>query len=159
MSRALELDSQSFVLLHMGDRRFALPASRVAELVPLGRIHTFPHTTPLIEGVLLRRGHIVPVCDFAQILLKSRPPARRYYLIVRRKFDVGAEWTALPVTGECELIASEMLPATGDHPLHVAGWLSHDGEVVEVLDLEQLNTDLEAQALGGLVAEAQEERV
>jgi len=80
-------------------------------------------------------------------------------LIVRRKFDVGAEWTALPVTGECELIASEMLPATGDHPLHVAGWLSHDGEVVEVLDLEQLNTDLEAQALGGLVAEAQEERV
>jgi chemotaxis signal transduction protein len=138
MNRVLELDAQSFVLLHMGERRFALPASVVAELVPLGRIHAFPHTTPRIEGVLVRRGHIIPVCDFAPILLKDRLPPRRYYLIARRHLDTGTEWTALPVTGQCELIASEMLPATGDHPPHVAGWLSHDGEVVEVLDLEQL---------------------
>src|SRR5207245_10132819 len=83
MTRVLELDAQSFVLLHMRERRFALPANIVAELVPLGRIYTFPHTTPRIEGVLVRRGHIVPVCDFAQVLLKDRLPARRYYLIAR----------------------------------------------------------------------------
>ena len=145
MNRVLELDSQSFVLMHMGERRFALPANLVAELVPLGRIHAFPHTTPQIEGVLVRRGHIVPVCDFAQVLLKDRLPARRYYLIARRHFDTGTEWTALPVSGECELIASEMLPATGEHPPHVAGWLSHDGEVVEVLDLERLAPGPESQ--------------
>lgn len=138
MNRVLELDTQSFVLLHMGERRFALPANVVAELVPLGRIHAFPHTMPRIEGVLVRRGHIVPVCDIAQMLLKDRAPARRYYLIARRRFETGSEWVALPVTGECELMASEMLPATGEHPPHVAGWLSHGGEVVEVLDLERL---------------------
>lgn len=159
MTRVLELDAQSFVLLHMGERRFALPANIVAELVPLGRIYTFPHTTPRIEGVLVRRGHIVPVCDFAQVLLKDRLPARRYYLIARRHYDTGTEWTALPVTGECELIASEMLPATGEHPPHVAGWLSHGGEVVEVLDLERLAPGPEALASAEAVGAGHREHV
>ncbi len=135
MSTATEVVGQSFVLLHLGGRRFALPAEIVAELVPPGRMFTFPHTTENLEGVLVRRGHIVPICDFAQCLLGEQLVDKRYFLIARRHFPLGSEWMALPVTGECELISSEMLPATGEHPPHVAGWLSHQGEVVEVLNL------------------------
>lgn len=138
MNATLEVVAQSFVLLHLGGRRFALPAEVVAELVPPGRIFTFPHTTENLEGVLVRRGHIIPVCDFAQCLLGERLTDNRYYLIARRHFPLGNEWMALPVTGQCELITAEMLPATGEHAPHVAGWLSHEGEIVEVLDLARL---------------------
>lgn len=138
MNAAVEVVAQSFVLLHLGGRRFALPAEIVAELVPPGRVFTFPHTTEHLEGVLVRRGHIVPICDFAQCLLGERLTDNRYYLIARRHFPFGSEWLALPVTGECELISAEMLSATGEHSAHVAGWLSHEGEIVEVLDLARL---------------------
>lgn len=138
MNAAVEVVAQSFVLLHLGERRFALPADIVAELVPPGQFFTFPHATKHLEGVLVRRGHIVPICDFAQCLLGEPLADNRYYLIARRHFPSGSEWTALPVTGECELISAEMLPATGEHAPHVAGWLSHEGEIVEVLDLTRL---------------------
>jgi chemotaxis signal transduction protein len=138
MNSVLDSGAQAFVLLHLGGRRFALPSEIVAELVPPGRAFTFPHTTENLEGVLVRRGHIVPICDFAQCLLGEHLTDKRYFLIARRRFPLGNEWIALPVTGDCELISAEMLPATGEHSPHVAGWLSYHGEIVEVLDLTRL---------------------
>ena len=64
----------SFVLLQVGDHRFALPADIVAELAPPVRLHTFPHTSPLLAGVIVRRGHIVPVYDVAPTLLGRSLP-------------------------------------------------------------------------------------
>ncbi len=49
-----------------------------------------------------------------------------------------SEWVALPVTGDCELIIAEMIPASEADLPHVAGWLSHDGDVIEVLNLAAL---------------------
>ncbi len=137
MNLAAELETQSFILLHVGERRFALSAEDVGELMQPGQIHRFPHRTDHVEGVLVRRGRIVPVCDIAQPLIGGRI-ARRFYLIATRVYPSAKEWVALPVSGECELIAAEMTPASGEHPPHVAGWLSHEGEMIEVLNLEQL---------------------
>ncbi len=137
MNLTAELESQSFVLLHVGERRFALSAEDVGELVQPGRIHRFPHRTEHVEGVLVRRGRIVPVCDIAQTLIGGRI-SRRFYLIAARSYPSAKEWVALPVSGECELIAAEMTAASGEHPGHVAGWLSHEGEMIEVLNLERL---------------------
>ncbi|HEY4906926.1 MAG TPA: hypothetical protein VIH74_05700, partial [Candidatus Acidoferrum sp.] len=50
----------------------------------------------------------------------------------------GTEWIALPVTGDCELIFAEMIPASEADLPHVAGWLSHNGDVIEVLNLNAL---------------------
>lgn len=138
MSELLELELQTFVLLRIGERRFALPSSRIAELVPLAHVHHFPHHTPRIEGVLLRRGRLVPVCDVSEELIGRRLTARRFYLFTLRHFLSGMEPVAIPVTGECELIHAEMTLASGDHPSHVQGWISHDGQVIEVLDLDHL---------------------
>jgi hypothetical protein len=44
----------------------------------------------------------------------------------------------MPVTGECELINAEMMAAVESDAPHVAGWLSHDGDVIEVLNLDAL---------------------
>lgn len=138
MSAPVELELASFVLLRLGERRFALIASEIAELVPPSRVFRFPHRTAELEGVILRRGRIVPVCDVSEQLIGTKLTSRRFYLIAMRHFGEQAEWLALPVTGECELIDAEMTPAGAEDSPHVAGWLSHGGEVIEVLNLEAL---------------------
>lgn len=133
-----DLGSQSFVLLRLGDRRFAVVAGQIAELVAPSRIFRFPHKTANVEGVILRRGRIVPVCDMAEKLIGTALLNRRFYLIAVRNYGEKAEWVALPVTGECELIAAEMSPANDADTPHVAGWISHDGDVIEVLNIDAL---------------------
>jgi chemotaxis signal transduction protein len=137
MARA-DLGSQSFVLLRLGDRRFAVLASQIAELVAPCRIFRFPHKTSSVEGVILRRGRIIPVVDLAGKLVGKNVLNRRFYLIAVRNYGEKSEWLALPVTGECELIAAEMSPAGESDSAHVAGWISYDGDVIEVLNIDAL---------------------
>jgi hypothetical protein len=88
MTSVTETGLQSFVLLRLGERRFALPASKVAELIAPSRIFRFPHKSPALEGVILRRGRMIAVCDIAEQLTGKTPrcapiqPAR--YTQVRR---------------------------------------------------------------------------
>ncbi len=138
MTVSTELNLQSFVMLRLGERRFAVSASQIAELVAPSRIFRFPHRTPKMEGVILRRGRIVPVCDVSETLLGKRLSSRRFYLITARQYGTQREWVAMPVSGECELIHAEMMAAGESDAPHVAGWLSHNGEVIEVLNLDTL---------------------
>jgi chemotaxis signal transduction protein len=138
MMVSTELELQSFVLLRLGERRFAVAANQIAELVAPSRVFRFPHRTPKLEGVILRRGRIVPVCDISEMLLGKKLTSRRFYLIAVRNYGTQKEWVAVPVTGECELINAEMTATTESDAPHVAGWLSHDGDVIEVLNLNAL---------------------
>ncbi len=138
MTVATELELQAFVLLRLGERRFAVAANQIAELVAPSRVFHFPHRTENIEGVILRRGRIVPVCDVAKVLIGTTLIARRLYLVAVRHYGTQTEWVALPVTGECELINSEMTAAGESDAPHVAGWLSHDGDVIEVLNIDAI---------------------
>jgi chemotaxis signal transduction protein len=131
--------SASYVLFPLGKKRFALPAGCVTELARPDHLHAFPHTTPLLTGVLVRRGHIIPVCDVAQVLIGPDAPPRKFYLIATRKFDgAKSEWTAIPVTGECELTNAELHPRTAALPEYVTGLLSLQDEIVEVVSLEKM---------------------
>jgi chemotaxis signal transduction protein len=138
MTLATEFAPQSFVLLRLGERRFAIAATEVAELVAPSRIFRFPNRTPKLEGVILRRGRIIPVCDVAESLLGRSLASRRFYLIAVRRYANQSEWVALPVTGDCELIIAEMTPASETDAPHVSGWISHNGEVIEALNLGAL---------------------
>src|SRR5438477_10526489 len=133
MTVSTELELRSFVLLRLGERRFAVSATQIAELVAPSRVFRFAHRTPKLEGVILRRGRIVPVCDVSEILLGKRWTSRRFYLIAVRNYGPQREWVALPVTGECELINAVMMSAGEYDAQFVAGWLTHDDEVIEVL--------------------------
>jgi chemotaxis signal transduction protein len=134
-----DLGSQAFVLLRLGDRRFAVAASLIAELVAPSRIFRFPHRTVSVEGVILRRGRIIPVVDIAEALIGKNVANRRFYLIAVRNYGEKSEWLALPVTGECELIAAEMSSAGESDSRLVAGWISYDGDVIEVLNIDALS--------------------
>ena len=60
MTLQSECGPQAFVLLRLGDRRFAVASSQIAELVAPSRLFRFPHRSAAVEGVILRRGRIVP---------------------------------------------------------------------------------------------------
>jgi len=143
MTVSAEIELQSFVLLRLGERRFAVSAKQIAELVAPSRVFRFPHRTPRLEGVILRRGRIVPVCDVSEVLIGKRLTSRRFYLIAVRNYGTQREWIAIPVTGECELINAEMMAAVEPDAPHVGGWLSHDGDVIEVLNLDTLTPGTE----------------
>jgi chemotaxis signal transduction protein len=138
MSWMDQADTRSCVLLRLGERRFALAAEQVAELAAPSRVFRFAHRTPEIDGVILRRGRVVPVCEVAERLTGKRLANRRFYLIAARRHDQTMDWIAIPVSGQCELIQADLTPAGPDDFPHVAGWLSHAGEVIEVLNLNAL---------------------
>src|ERR1700736_5760579 len=91
-----QTDSESFVLLRLAERRFAVAAGDIAELVAPSRVFCLPHHTKEIEGVLLRRARVF------------------------------------------ELTLAEMVPPSEADLPHVSGWLSHAGDVIEVLNLNAL---------------------
>ena len=111
-----EIALQSVVLLRLGERRFAIAATQISELVAPSRLFKFPHQSPRVEGVILRRGRIVPVCEVAERLLGKKLSARRFYLIAVRNYGTHPEWVAIPVTGECELINAEVTDEPNDPP-------------------------------------------
>lgn len=138
MNAASQPVQPSFVILQVGERRFALPASIVAELAPPVRLHCFPHDSPSILGVIVRRGHIVPVYDAASALGVPDSSTQRFYLITRRRIGKAAEFGAIPVNGDCELAVGDLQPAAADRPSCVSGMLQFDEELLDVFDLDLL---------------------
>lgn len=130
--------SPSFVVLQIGSRRFALPSETVVELAPPVRLHRFPHTSPLLAGVIVRRGRIVPVYDAASLLVGCSWSAQRFYLIARRQANNAGDLGAIAVSGECELASGEVLPPPADRSAWVAGTLALKDDLVEVLDFSAL---------------------
>jgi chemotaxis signal transduction protein len=126
----------SFVVFQVGTRRVALSRESVAELIASPLLFSFPHTTPLITGVVLRRGQIVPVLDLGPGLLGAPSPPARFFLVVERHISDIPQRCAIPVQGECELVAGIMLPTAGRDEF-VSGCLELNKEQIEVLDLEK----------------------
>ncbi len=127
----------SFVVFPLCGRRFALPATDVVELSRTGSVHLIPHDTPSLVGILVRRGQVLPVWDLAPALLGTEEPTLKYCLITKRNF-AGEEWTAIPVSGECQMLRSELLPPPEGAGAHVCGALQLDGETIEVIDLAEV---------------------
>jgi len=140
MSATTAIAKDSFVVLQLGGRRFALAAEIVSELAPPVRLNEFPHQTPVVSGVIVRRGRMIPVYDVAPALIGKRSPASRFYLVATRRFHSNAELSAIPVDGECELVNAELLPTPDDSPKYVAGMLAVGDGRIEVLDFEKLVT-------------------
>jgi chemotaxis signal transduction protein len=128
----------SFVILEIGHRRFALPSETVVELAPPVRLHRFPHTSPLLAGVIVRRGRIVPVYDAASLLVGHKSSAQRFYLIAHRRLNQATDLGAIAVNGECELASGEIQPPGQNRSAWIAGTLQLRNDSVDVLDFSAL---------------------
>lgn len=65
-----------FLLFHLGDDRYALPAAQVAEVLPMVGIKQFPQAPLGVAGSLNYRGTPVPVLDLSALTL-GVPAERR----------------------------------------------------------------------------------
>jgi chemotaxis signal transduction protein len=128
----------SFVLLHIGERRFAFPAGLVTELAPAVRLHRFPHTSSHLLGVIMRRGKIVPVYDQRSVFGAKRSSANLFYLLAECNFGAARELFAVPINGESVLVSGELQPSENVGPEYVAGFIAVAGERIDVLDLNAL---------------------
>jgi len=95
MTIVAEIALESFVLLRLGERRFALRAANIVELIAPSRVFRFPNHTAALEGVILRRGKIIPICDVSEHLVGTKMAVRRFYLIATRLFGTQKESIAL----------------------------------------------------------------
>ena len=139
MSAPTELMEANYVLLRVGERRFALPADGVEELASASRLDKFPHTTAGIDGVIVRRKRVLAVRDVASLLIGRALVVHRFYLIVRRRSGTSAELEAIPVSGDCELLGGVIaLPPREDSPPYFAGSIDLAGDQIPLLDLDKL---------------------
>lgn len=152
MTLAAQSERASFVLLRIGNRRFALPSRNIVELAPPVRLHTFPHASKFVAGVIVRRGRIVPVYDVAPLLTGRESSLHRFYLVADVAIGTENEASAIPVTGECELASGDVEPRGESDPEYFTGKLPVDDQAVNVLNLESLV------AAGAAHAQAQEAR-
>jgi len=136
VSAELREQVPSFVVTRIGSRRIALPSAGIAELILSPQLHRFPHTTPLIVGVVLRRGRVLPVLDVALSLLGVPSTAAKFCLVIERHVANIPDRYAIPVEGECELVTGVMSPPKDENGFAI-GFLDIAGEPIEVLDLEK----------------------
>ena len=97
-------------------------------------VYSFPHTMRSLEGVLVRRGEVIPVCDLRGAF---RHGANASLCDCRCNYAGRAETVAIPVSGDCELVQGER----GDAPeqlLSSAGLLRTGGRTIPLLDLDQV---------------------
>lgn len=60
-------DPVELVVFPLGSERYAVPASQVRGVVPLGEVTPVPCTPPSILGVVSHRGRVLPVIDLREV--------------------------------------------------------------------------------------------
>ena len=65
-----------FLIFELGRDRYALPASHIAEVLPVVRIKRVPHSPPGVIGVFDYHGTPVPAIDLSELTL-GRPAVSR----------------------------------------------------------------------------------
>ncbi len=128
-------DTTRFVTFPLGEERYALDSSQVKELLMPSRVHSFPHTMQALEGVLVRRGSAIPVCDLGKAF--GHDTQRTLYMVARCNYAGRAETVAIPVSGGCELVRGKRIEAPEEVPFG-AGLLCTGGTTVPLLDLDQV---------------------
>lgn len=142
MSGTAETPLKSYVIVPIGSRRFSVAAESIVELISIGNLQWFPHRTPWISGVIVRRGRVVPVCDVGRLLGEKNESIDRFHLIAEWRAGDTRDWCAIPVAGECELANGEAVVQVDVHTEnqepYITGSLQVGEDRIQILDLGKL---------------------
>jgi purine-binding chemotaxis protein CheW len=92
-------DTLEALVFALGHELYALPATQVHEVRPLGGLTPLPGTPPFLAGLINVRGRIVPVVDLRPILgiaSDACSPSMSVVLVSYRSADVGLLVTDRP---------------------------------------------------------------
>lgn len=75
--------AQQLVVFSLGDEEYALPITRVHEIIRYSEPRAVSSELPWIRGVISLRGKIVPVCDLAARLglVSERPQSAKIVIV------------------------------------------------------------------------------
>ena len=75
--------TQQLVVFSLGDEEYALPITRVQEIIRYTEPRAVSSQMPWIRGVISLRGKIVPVCDLASRLglVSERPESAKIVIV------------------------------------------------------------------------------
>ena len=75
--------AQQLVVFSLGDEEYALPITRVQEIIRYSEPRAVSSELPWIRGVISLRGKIVPVCDLAARLglVSERPQSAKIVIV------------------------------------------------------------------------------
>ncbi|HAM53277.1 MAG TPA: chemotaxis protein CheW [Nitrospiraceae bacterium] len=80
---------QQYVTFSLNDETYAVPASRVQEIIELGKITPVPHLPVFLKGVINLRGIIVPVVDLKLKFGIDSPGYKKHTCVVVMEFSTG----------------------------------------------------------------------
>ncbi|MDE3074156.1 MAG: chemotaxis protein CheW [Chloroflexota bacterium] len=151
-AEAAEVSAQ-LVVLHVGNNSYAVPISRVQEIIRLPEITPLPEAEAFVEGLINLRGRVLPVVDLATRLGAGKTePSKTARVVVAhvgegQKNEVGlmvqAVSRVLRVNRSDVEPASEMAIAGGRGILGVAKLAD---ELILLLDLDAALAGVEAAA-------------
>lgn len=154
-------DSADVVTFNADQALYAVPVSRVQEILDLRPVAAMPNAPAYLLGIIDLRGENIPVVDLRRLLARpeTADTAQSRILVVWLakgaeravigiKTDRVIEVTRLDEAEVKPLTEAELLGWTGSA---VAGIGRCRGEVVSLIDLDRLfdRVDLGAQTLGG----------
>lgn len=65
-----------FLLIQLGEDRYALETGQIEEIMPLVHIKHIPQTPPWVAGIFNHHGNPVPAIDLSQLALGKPAPQR-----------------------------------------------------------------------------------
>ncbi|QDU97020.1 chemotaxis protein CheW [Lignipirellula cremea] len=126
--------------VRLGESLHAIPIAAIEEVLPALPIEPVPHAPPFILGVVFVRGHLIPVVDAGERLGVPRkrplePPIVCVYCNQRLfGIEVDEALDLIDLDGAAVLSAEQAGAAAG----FFAGVIDYQGEVIRLLDPEQL---------------------
>lgn len=139
----------TLIVFTLADRRFALPAAAVREIVAAVAIQALPLAPPIVEGVINARGIVVPVLDVRARFGVAPSPLHQsqHFIIVRTngrdvalRVDRATEVVAVP---RAAIRAPDFTPGV----LHVAGVAVVDDGLIVIQDIDRFLDVDEAAAI------------
>jgi purine-binding chemotaxis protein CheW len=131
-----EETTRQLVIFSLGTEEYALPITRVQEIIRYTEPRSVASQTPWVRGVINLRGKIVPVCDLAERLglTLERPEAAKIVIV---ETGVGTAGVIVDDVDEVLTVSNEQLE---DVPTADAGYVDAIAKVGDRLAI-LLNPD------------------
>jgi chemotaxis-related protein WspB len=137
-----------FILFQIDQDRYAIPASRIVEVLPLLKLKDFLQVPAGISGLFNYRGALVPVVDL-NVMARGHPATQRLstrIILVECSFD-GKRKRMLGLVAEHATetmqISSEAFSETGvasDGAPYLGRVTNHTGSFIQWVEIEKLLT-------------------
>jgi chemotaxis-related protein WspB len=137
-----------FILFQIGQDRYALPASRIIEVLPLMNLKRVPRAPTGVAGVLNYRGAPAPVIDLNEMTLAVSAAHRLSTRIILVKYPLDAErghalgLLAENVTNTIQRPIQDFVAAgvESDNAPYLGRVAKDSGGLIQLIEVERLLT-------------------